>query len=196
MLIKTINQEDNKEDNKEENKEENKEDNKEENKNITIINQPILNTQIPVKKYLDTNTEMKHDNNYFINSIKNNIKYNNTKNKSINTNTNINTKEKKCWCYNKESQDMRCCGLCYTFCYNPNKVDQCYFCPETFEIYYTSGYVITNDGLSHTGEECEDCLCTTICLPTKIVLFWPCFFGSIFNNSINYCRDTNTNYLC
>ena len=104
--------------------------------------------------------------------------------------------KKKCWCYNKDSQDMRCCGLCYTLCYIPNKEDQCYMCPETFEIYYTSGYVITTDGGSQTGEDCENCLCTTLCLPFKIALFWPCLFGSLFNNSINYCRDTNTNYLC
>jgi hypothetical protein len=132
-----------------------------------------------------------------------NIKSNYQKNEAMNKlkiqtiqKPNINTKtEKKCWCYNKESLDMRCCGLCYTFCYIPDKDKQCYMCPETFEIYYTSGYVITTEG-SQTGEECENCLCTTLCLPFKFALFWPCLFGSLFNNAINYCRNTETNYLC
>ena len=183
------------------NQEENKEENKE-NINMTIYKQPLLTTKTSAKTYLDTdmtnyinkNIEMKQCKNYFINNIKNNIKNSTIKNNTIKNN--ITTQEKKCWCYNKESQDMRCCGLCYTCCYIPNKDDQCYMCPETFEIYYTSGYVITSDGQSHTGEECEDCLCTTACLPFKIALFWPCLFGSLFNNSINYCRNTNNNYLC
>jgi hypothetical protein len=119
--------------------------------------------------------------------------------KIYNMNTEKNKKNEKhvkpCWCYNKESKDMRCCGLCYTFCYISNKDDQCYMCPETFREYYTSGYVITTDGYGHTGEECEDCLCTTLCLPFKLSLFWSCCFGSLFNNSINYCRNTNANYL-
>jgi len=127
-----------------------------------------------------------------------NIQNNTILNKSlINNKTTKEQKQhkKKCWCYNKDSQDMRCCGLCYTFCYIPNKEYQCYLCPETFEIYYTSGYVITSDGYGKTDEECEDCFCTTLCLPTKFALFWPCCIGSVFNNSINYCRDTNMNYL-
>jgi hypothetical protein len=189
MLITSI-----QEDNKEEIKEDNKEDNKE-NITMSIYKQPLLTTQTPVKLYLDTdilnnkNIEMKQCKNYFINYIKNNIKNATIKNNSK-------SKEKKCWCYNKESQDMRCCGLCYTCCYFPNKDDQCYMCPETFETYYTSGYVITTDGSSRTGEDCEDCLCTTLCLPIKLSLFFPCLVGSLFNNSINYCRNTNTNYLC
>jgi hypothetical protein len=101
-----------------------------------------------------------------------------------------------CGCYNKEtSHDMRCCGLCYGLCNTNNKDDQCYFCPETFEIYYKSGYFVTNDGLSRTGEPCEDWFCTIICLPTKIPIFFPCLLGSLLNNFINYCRDTNDNYL-
>jgi hypothetical protein len=102
---------------------------------------------------------------------------------------------KPCWCYNRESQDMRCCGVCYICCYNPNKEEQCYMCPETFEIYYTSGYVITTCGYGRTNDECEDCMPTTLCLPLKLAFFWPCLFGSIFNNCINYCRTTDTNYL-
>ena len=90
---------------------------------------------------------------------------------------------------------MRCCGLCYTCCYIPDKDKQCYLCPETFKTYYTSGYVVTTDSSIKTNEECEDCLCTILCLPFKLSLFWPCLCGSLFNNAINCCRDTNTNYL-
>lgn len=104
--------------------------------------------------------------------------------------------EKNCWCYNKESQDMRCCGLCYTFCYLTNKEDQCYVCPETFEIFYTSGYFVTTCGYGHTGDDCEDCVPTTLCLPLKLPIFFPCLLGSLFNNVINYCRYTDSNYLC
>ena len=104
--------------------------------------------------------------------------------------------EKNCWCYNKNSKDMRCCGLCYTFCYVTNKDDQCYMCPETFELYYTSGYFVTTCGYGHSGEDCEDCIPTTMCLPLKLPMFFTCLLGSIFNNCINNCRDTDANYLC
>ena len=129
-------------------------------------------------------------------------KINTQKNKQINAQLNKHSdnetpepNEKPLCCYNKESKDMRCCGLCYTFCYNPNKDNQCYVCPETFKIYYKSGYFTTIDG-SQTGEECENCLCTVLCLPIKIPIFFPCLLGSLFNNAINYCRNTETNYLC
>ena len=185
----------------EENKE-NKEDNKDitnENITMTIYKQPysLLNIQVPVKTHLDKdkNIEMKNGNNYFINNIKNNIKNSNIKNNSKNNSKNNEKKTKHCCCYNKESQDMRCCGLCYTFCYYPDKEDQCYMCPETFEIYYTSGYFITSCGYGDSNEECENCLPTVFCLPVKIALFWPCLFGSLCNNSINYCRSTDANYL-
>ena len=122
-------------------------------------------------------------------------------NKEINNSIKINKKpkdtscQKPCWCYNKDSQDMRCCGLCYTFCYITNKQEQCYVCPETFELYYTSGYVITTCGYGHTDDDCQDCVPTTMCLPLKLPMFFTCLVGSIVNNCINNCRDTNTNYL-
>ena len=180
------------------NQEENKEENKE-NIIMTVYNQPqlVLNTQKSNKSYLGTDlvsktSEKNNGNNYFINYIKNNIK-----NTTIKNNSKKNENQSKdWWCYNKDSQDMRCCGLCYTCCYIQNKEDQCYMCPETFEIYYTSGYVITTAGYGKTDEECDNCLCTTLCLPFKIALFWPCLLGSIVNNSINWCRDTSMNYLC
>ena len=98
---------------------------------------------------------------------------------------------KLCCCYSKTSDDMRACGLCYTFCYDPNDIAQCYFCPRTFEEYYTSGYFVTKQ----PGTE-ADCCCTVSFLPFKFPLFMPCLLGSLFNNMINYCRSTESNYLC
>jgi hypothetical protein len=97
---------------------------------------------------------------------------------------------KLCYCYSKNSIDMRACGLCYTFCYNPNKIEQCYMCPNTFNEYYTSGYFVTK----YSGSV-DDCCCTVTFLPCKIPLFFPCLLGSLCNNIINYYRNTNTNYL-
>ena len=102
-----------------------------------------------------------------------------------------------CGCYNKDkSNDMRLCGICYCYNNNLNKEEQCSFCPETFHEYYNSGYIITSSGFSKTGEPCEDCFCTGFCLPVKFPLFFTCCLGSICNNMINCCRDTNANYLC
>ena len=98
---------------------------------------------------------------------------------------------KLCYCYSKNSHDMRACGLCYTFCYKPDEIEQCYFCPRYFKEYYESGYFITKQ----LGSEPE-CCCTVAFLPFKLPLFFPCLLGSLFNNMINYCRDTESNYLC
>ena len=145
------------------------------------VNQLILHnlhTQ-PVK------TENENEN------IKKNMQQNTQKNEKI-----LKEKDNKvCCCYNKQSKDMRCCGLCYTFCYVPNKDDQCYMCLNTFEEYYTSGYFITTCGYGKTDDECENCVPTTLCLPIKLPIFFTCLLGSIFNNCINYCRVTNANYL-
>ena len=112
--------------------------------------------------------------------------------KSNNKEENSNSPEHKlCCCYSKKSHDMRACGLCYTFCYNPNEIAHCYFCPKTFKEYYESGYFITNQ----SGSEPE-CCCTVTFLPIKLPLFFPCLLGSIFNNMINYCCSTKANYLC
>ena len=148
---------------------------------MTLKEHQLLHSNLKQHNYLDIHI-LKQPNKQTIYNKQN--KHNTTKT------------EKKCWCYNKDSLDMRCCGLCYTFCYIPDKDKQCYLCPETFEIYYNSGYVITTDGGSQTGEECEHCVCTTFCLPVKLILFWPCLFGSLFNTTVNFCRNTNENYLC
>ena len=129
---------------------------------------------------------------------------NNLKNQQIQKIENIDTKiiieqpkNSFCGCYDKElSNDMRCCGLCYCYCQNLNKEDQCNCCNETFKEYYNSGYFITTSGYGNTEEPCENCVCTIMCLPFKFPLFFSCFLGSIFNNMINICRNTNNNYLC
>ena len=54
----------------------------------------------------------------------------------INKEKNLSSEHKLCCCYSKKSYDMRACGLCYTFCNNPNELNQCYFCPKTFNEYY------------------------------------------------------------
>jgi hypothetical protein len=107
-----------------------------------------------------------------------------------------------CGCYNKESTDARCCGLCYCFC--PAKhinrtidKDRCDFCPETFTAYRESGYFITYGGYGRHNND-DDCFCTTICLPFKIPVFSPCILGSLFNSLLNYCcylETENRNYL-
>ena len=112
--------------------------------------------------------------------------------KIINKEENPETPEHKlCCCYSKNSHDMRACGLCYTFCYSPDEIKQCYFCPRYFKEYYESGYFITKQ----TGTETE-CCCTVTFLPIKLPLFFTCLLGSLFNNMINYCRNTEANYLC
>ena len=150
--------------------------------------------QIPIdSKQLQVSIEKNNCKNKQI--IKQPVK-NTTKNTGTTTDTIKSSHKPYCCCYNKEiSNDMRCCGLCYTFCYIPNKDKQCYACPETFEIYYNSGYVITTCGYGKTDDECDDCVPTTVCLLTKLPLFFPCLLGSIFNNIINKCRGTEHNYL-
>ena len=111
-------------------------------------------------------------------------------NNKSNKETTDTSEHKLCCCYSKNSHDMRACGLCYTFCYSPNEIEQCYFCPYTFKEYYESGYFMTKQSGSET-----DCCCTVAFLPFKFPLFFPCLLGSLFNNMINYCRDTKANYL-
>ena len=109
-------------------------------------------------------------------------------------------------CYNIEtSQDMRCCGLCYYQCYQPNtptedKSEYC-CCPATFEDYVCkSEMVLTTMPYKHidiNGDECDETCYATICwLPCKLPLFIPCCMGSVINNIINLMRGTHMNYLC
>ena len=98
-----------------------------------------------------------------------------------------------CCCYRKPIKDARCCGVCYTFCYEHNMNNrrlEC--CPASFEEYCVSGYIITTSGGVY---EDDLCCCTLTCLPCKLVMFFPCFLGTSFNHLINCCRKTQTNYL-
>ena len=124
---------------------------------------------------------------------------NELKNKENQINNTISEEPKNSICgyYNKDiSNDMRCCGICYNCNNNLYKEKQCNFCPNTFHEYYTSGYVITKSGIIKSDDPCEDPLCTIICFPLKFPVFFTCCLGSIFNNMINYCRNTKANYLC
>ena len=96
-----------------------------------------------------------------------------------------------CCCYSKDSIDSRCCGVCYCCCPSKTIQEQCNFCPIDFNDYWSSGYVQTHDGYGNTS----DCCCFCVWLPVKLVLFSPCFLGSIFNNCINWSRGTRLNYL-
>jgi hypothetical protein len=117
------------------------------------------------------------------NTKQNNLRNNTRKIKQDNAN-------KWCYCYNKVSTDSRCFGICYCFCPAKNidkdlDNNRCDICPNTFKEYIDSGYFNTeNDGL-----------CTILCLPIKIPLFFPCILGTACNNFINCLCKTNRNYL-
>ena len=102
---------------------------------------------------------------------------------------------KLCECYKKESNDSRCCGLCYYICpLTPEEHEEqniCNICPKDLDEYVNSCYCKTTD----LPNSPDDCLCTTFCCPVKFPLFITCFLGSIFNSYINCCCSTNKNYL-
>lgn len=97
---------------------------------------------------------------------------------------------KCCPCYNKDSTDTRCFGLCYCFCRAKNidkelDIHRCDICPNDLKEYINGGYFNTEN----------DELCTVLCLPIKIPLFFICLLGSACNNCINCSFNTNRNYL-
>ena len=98
-----------------------------------------------------------------------------------------------CSCYSKNSNDSRCCGICYKLCPNKDINTRCNCCPNNLTEYYKSGMVYTNSG--EVVDRGEIGPCCVLCFPLKFAFFFPCFFGSGFNSCINYCRNTNTNYL-
>jgi len=102
-----------------------------------------------------------------------------------------------CPCYDKDSADARCCGICYKCCPTKDNEARCDWCLNDLDEYCKSGMVYTDSGMPRNGDNPEnDCnLCCVICLPIKFSLFFSCCFGSCFNGFINACRDTNTNYL-
>jgi hypothetical protein len=128
------------------------------------------------------------------------------------TNTKKPITRERCGCYNINSTDARCCGLCYWFC--PTNIDKekdpqrCDLCPADLSEYWYSGYVQTTAG--HTLEEEEiNGLCCCLCFPLKFSLFFSCFLGSLVNHTLNKCCATTCcaslggcaapikrNYLC
>jgi hypothetical protein len=105
-------------------------------------------------------------------------------------------KESKCCClfYNRDSTDSRCCGICYCCCPAKTPEDQFNCCPNNFAEYWHSGYVQTYSGYGNSAQE-ENGICCWFCFPLKFTIFFPCFLGSLMNNSINSLRKTNNNYL-
>ena len=95
-------------------------------------------------------------------------------------------------CYKKNSFDVRCCGICYLLCpltkdnYNFVDSEQCECCPSNVTIYCDSPYIVTYD-LSVN--------CTWFCIPLKLPVTSPCLLGSLFNQCVNYVRNTHHNYL-
>ena len=97
-----------------------------------------------------------------------------------------------CCCFRKPIKDARCCGVCYTFCYESHKEKRVEFCPASCGEYCVSGYIITNSGGVYQDDVC---CCTVFCLPVKLVMFSPCLLGTTMNQFINCCRNTHANYL-
>ena len=104
---------------------------------------------------------------------------------------NIGTQLHCCACYERNSVDARCCGVCYCCCPTPNKSAQFNLCPITFSEYWYSGCIQTHAGYS---PEPPNGVCCWLCFPVKFPLTFTCMLGSLFNNSINWLRGTKLNY--
>ena len=102
-----------------------------------------------------------------------------------------------CPCYDRDSKDARCCGICYKFCPVKDNEARCDWCLNDLDEYCNSGMVYTDSGMPRNGDNSDDdCnVFCVVCLPIKFSFFFSCCFGSCFNGCINACRDTNTNYL-
>ena len=99
-------------------------------------------------------------------------------------------------CYQTNSPDSRCCGLCYCCCRAKNidktlDLKRCDFCPNDLCEYWYSGYVQTTGGyaVENPVEEING-ICCWLCFPLKFPLFFPCFLGSLCNHAINTCCAT------
>ena len=107
------------------------------------------------------------------------------------------TREKTCRlcpCYSKDSDDSRCCGLCYFCCPGDSDdntscqlFEKTLWCYDNKKSYNIMGRKIINS-------ENEWCACI-VCAPFSIGCFIPCVLGGGFNHCINNLRDTNSNYL-
>jgi hypothetical protein len=96
-----------------------------------------------------------------------------------------------CGCYEPDSTDARCCGVCYCCCPAANidkDIDKkrCDCCPNDFSEYWYSGLVQTTMGYGNSEEDINGCCCF-VCFPIKFAFFFPCFFGSLLNHAINSC---------
>ena len=96
------------------------------------------------------------------------------------------------------NNDKRCCGSCHCLCRSKTVDENKHICTKNVIDFWNSGYIQTSCGTgSNEIKECgcNDCCATTLCLPLKITLFFPCFIGSLFNACINKVRSTDSNYL-
>ena len=125
-------------------------------------------------------------------SVRDKRKRNNDKTNNDKTNNVIKKKGINLYCYNKNTNDARCCGICYCIYSNQVHEKQCNICPNNFYDYWNSGYIQTNDG---PGSK-SDGICCWLCFPIKFGYFFSCCLGSICNGCINSIRDTDVNYLC
>jgi hypothetical protein len=124
---------------------------------------------------------------------------NNNSNSKPNRSEYIPPKRKGACCYSAESDDSRCCGACYWLCPSSADEEQNNCCPSTFCEYWKSGYIQTTDGTLRDEErcdecECDDCFWTTVCLPCKFPIFFPCFLGAVFNGCMNKICGSERNY--
>jgi hypothetical protein len=152
--------------------------------NINVDTPPAYNVEMIT--YIDTPPKYEEPKN-----IESTIKKNNIKN---------NSNRKGACCYSAESDDSRCCGACYWLCPSSADEEQNNCCPTTFCDYWKSGYIQTTDGTLIQEErcdecECDDCFWTTMCLPCKFPIFFPCFLGSVFNGCMNKICGSERNYL-
>jgi len=107
-----------------------------------------------------------------------------------------------CGCYEADSTDARCCGVCYCCCPAANidkEIDKkrCDCCPNDFNEYWYSGLVQTTMGYGNPAEEING-VCCWFCFPIKFSMFFPCFLGSLLNHTINHCccdAQMTRNYL-
>ena len=107
-----------------------------------------------------------------------------------------------CGCYQADSTDARCCGVCYCCCpakHIDKEIDKkrCDCCPNDFCEYWYSGLVQTTAGYGNPQEEING-VCCWFCFLPKFAMFFPCFLGSLVNHSINQCcaAPQKRNYLC
>ena len=100
-----------------------------------------------------------------------------------------------CACYRKDSNDTRCCGLCYRLCPSEKTSKMRYeVCTNGFWEHCRSGYIYTDDAGCNNDDDSTGCYCI-MCFPFKLGIFSPCLLGSIFNSCLNNICKTNTNYL-